>query len=44
MTKQVMHRNDIILRNEEDRIKIKYGIDIDKIEMEHNRQLVGELE
>ncbi len=34
----------MILKNEEDRIKLKYGIDMDKLEMDHNRALVTELE
>ena len=32
--KQLMNRDDLIIKNEEDIIRIKYDIDISKLEME----------
>jgi hypothetical protein len=42
--KQLMHRDELIIRNEEEIIRIKYDIDISKLEMEQKKELVKELE
>jgi len=42
--KQLMNRDDLIIKNEEDIIRIKYDIDISKLEMEQKKEIVKELE
>jgi len=32
MAKQLLHRDDLIIKNEEDRVRINYEIDLNKIE------------
>lgn len=42
--KQLMNRDDLIIKNEEEIIRIKYDIDISKLEMEQKKELVKDLE
>ena len=42
--KQLMNRDDLIIKNEEEIIRIKYDIDISKLEMEQKKDLVRDLE
>lgn len=39
-----MNRDDLIIQNEEEIVRIKYDIDLSKLELEHKRELVKELE
>lgn len=39
-----MNRDDLIIKNEEEIIRIKYDIDISKLEMEQKKDLVRDLE
>ncbi len=39
-----MNRDDLIIQNEEEIIRLKYEIDISKLEMEQKKELVQELE
>jgi hypothetical protein len=39
-----MNRDDIIIKNEEEIVRIKYDIDISKLEMEQKKEMVAELE
>ena len=38
--RQLMNRDDLIIKNEEDIIRIKYEIDISKLEMDQKKELV----
>jgi hypothetical protein len=42
--KQLMNRDDIVIRNEEEIVRIKYDIDLSKLEMEQKKELVLDLE
>lgn len=42
--KQLLNRDDLIIKNEEEIIRLKYEIDISKLEMEQRKELVRELE
>lgn len=39
-----MNRDDIILKNEQDIIKLKYEIDLSKLEIYQKRELIQDLE
>jgi len=39
-----MHRDDLIIKNEEEIIRLKFEIDISKLETEQKRELIRELE
>jgi hypothetical protein len=38
--RQLINRDDIIIKNEEDIMKINYEIDISKLEMEQKKEMV----
>ena len=42
--KQLMNRDNVIIKNEEEIVRIKYDIDLSKLEMEQKKELVVELE
>ncbi len=42
--KQLLNRDDLIIKNEEEIIRLKFDIDISKLEMEQKQELVRELE
>ena len=42
--KQLVHRDDIILKNEQEMIKLKYEIDISKLEVFQKKELLNELQ
>jgi len=42
--KQLINRDELIIKNEQEIGKIKYDIDISKLEMEQKKELVAELE
>ncbi len=42
--KQLLNRDDIIIKNEEEIVRIKYDIDLSRLEMEQKTELVQELE
>jgi len=42
--RQLINRDDIIIKNEEDVMKINYEIDISKLEMEQKKEMVQDLE
>lgn len=42
--KQLMNRDDAVIRNEEEIVRIKYDIDLSKLEMEQKKELVVDLE
>lgn len=44
LAKQLMNRDDLIIKNEEEIIRLKYDIDISKLEMEQKKDLVKDLE
>lgn len=42
--KMLMDRDNLIIKNEEEIIRLKYDIDLSKLELEQKRELVKELE
>lgn len=42
--KQLINRDELIIKNEQEIVKTKYDIDISKLEMEQKKELVVELE
>lgn len=42
--RQLINRDDLIIKNEEEIIRIKYDIDISKLEMEQKKEIVQDLE
>ena len=43
-TKQLINRDDIIIKNEAEIIRLKYEIDISKLEVQQKREVLLELE
>ena len=44
MAKQLIHRDQLIIKNQEEIVAIKYDIDISKLELEQKKEMVQELE
>jgi hypothetical protein len=44
MAKQLIHRDDLILKNEEEIVRLRYDIELCKLEIDQKRELVKELE
>lgn len=44
MAKQLLHRDQLIVKNEQEIIRIKFEIEISKLELEQKKELVEELE
>ncbi len=42
--RQLINRDELIIKNEEEIVRIKYDIDLSKLEMEQKKELVNELE
>ena len=42
--RQLINRDELIIKNEEEIVRIKYDIDLSKLEMEQKKELVIELE
>lgn len=42
--RQLLNRDDLVIRNEEEIVRIKYEIDLSKLELDQKREMVLELE
>jgi hypothetical protein len=42
--RQLVNRDELIIKNEEEIVRIKYDIDLSKLEMDQKREMVVELE
>jgi hypothetical protein len=42
--RQLLNRDEIIIKNEEEIVRIKYDIDLSRLELDQKRELVRELE
>lgn len=42
--RQLINRDELIIKNEEEIVRIKYDIDLSKLEMEQKKEMVVELE
>jgi hypothetical protein len=42
--RQLINRDELIIKNEEEIVRLKYDIDLSKLEMEQKKEMVIELE
>jgi len=42
--RQLINRDELIIKNEEEIVRIKYDIDLSKLEMDQKKEMVIELE
>jgi hypothetical protein len=42
--RQLINRDELIIKNEEEIVRLKYDIDLSKLEMEQKKEMVVELE